>query len=341
MKNKLFLLTLVVIFSLFLCISCSTDREYNEEDVLPEMVRRLSDKLTSLTNKNIISSDSRVLFVDDGSRDRTWSLIRQFHKQDARFSGLALTRNNGQQNALIAGLMFAMERCDVAISMDSDLQDDVDAIDEMLERYQEGADIVYGVRSDRSHDSCFQRVTSRMFYRMMNKLGTETIYDHAEYRLMSKRAIEGLSKFEEVNLFLRGVIPMVGYSTAIVTYNRNERFAGESKYCFKKLLALAIEAITSLSVKPLRLISMVGSYIFVMFMASFLWCIAQQECFAGVICSVWCVGGLILVALGILGEYIGKIYLETKGRPRYLVREFLEKSNNTDKNNIQTQSNTK
>lgn len=310
---------------LYIVIPC-----YNEEDVLPEIVRRLGDKLTSLTKNGLINAKSRVLLVDDGSSDGTWALIRHFHNRDARFSGLALTRNNGQQNALMAGLMFAKERCDVAISMDADLQDDIDAIDDMLEHYQKDIDIVYGVRSDRSSDTRLKRWTSLAFYRLMNKLGTETVYDHAEFRLMSRRALEGLSQFGEVNLFLRGIVPMIGYPTAIVTYQRGERFAGETKYSFKKLLNLTIEAITSLSVKPLRLIGVVGAGLFVVF-GIMLLCNTSQECFTSAIYSIWCVGGLILMALGVLGEYIGKIYLETKHRPRYLIREAIEHENSKRK----------
>lgn len=311
---------------LYIVVPC-----YNEEEVLPETSRRLAAKLTSLTESGKISPQSRVLMVDDGSKDRTWELICRLHQEDERFSGVALTRNRGHQNALLAGLMTAMERCDVAISMDADLQDDIGAVDAMLDRYHEGADVVYGVRSDRSTDSAFKRATARGFYRLMNKLGAETVYDHADYRLMSRRALEGLSRFEEVNLFLRGIVPMVGYPSAVVTYQRGERFAGESKYPLKKMLSFAVEGVTSLSVKPLRMVTGLGFFVFLVSVAMLLWFVFQWAIgetvpgWASIVCSIWGIGGLILLALGVLGEYIGKIYLETKARPRFLIREVVER----------------
>lgn len=305
---------------LYIIIPC-----YNEEEVLPEIVRILSTKLTSLTRMGLISQDSKVLLVDDGSSDKTWSLICRFHQQDSRFSGISLSRNRGQQNALLAGLMFAMDRCDMAISMDADLQDDVNTIDKMIARYLEGADIVYGVRSDRSKDSGLKRNTSWAFYKLMSMLGTETIYDHAEFRLMSKRALEGLSKFGEANLFLRGIIPMIGYNTDTVTYQRGERLAGESKYSFEKLLSLAVEAITSLSTKPLKMIGSIGFFVFLISVLCLLTGGIHKDSIKVMTGSVWCVGGLILLGLGVVGEYIGKIYLETKARPRYLIKEIKEK----------------
>ena len=310
---------------LYIVVPC-----YNEEEVLPETARRLAAKLTALTDAGTISPQSRVLLVDDGSKDGTWPLICALHEKDPRFSGVALTRNRGHQNALLAGLMTAMERCDAAISMDADLQDDIDAVDAMLEKFHAGADIVYGVRSDRSTDSAFKRATARGFYKLMNGLGAETVYDHADYRLMSRRALEGLAQFGEVNLFLRGMVPLVGYPTAVVTYQRGERFAGESKYPLKKMLSFAVEGVTSLSVKPLRLVTGLGFCIFAVSLFMLLWFIVQWAAggtlpgWASVICSIWGIGGLILLALGVLGEYIGKIYLETKARPRYLIREVVE-----------------
>lgn len=304
---------------------------YNEEEVLPETSRRLKEKLACLIAAEKISPKSRVLFVNDGSRDRTWELICDLHREDAIFSGLDLTRNRGHQNALLAGLMFAKEKCDMAISMDADLQDDVDAVDRMIEEYVVGCDIVYGVRSSRKKDSFFKRFTAESFYRLMNFLGAETVFNHADYRLMSKRALEGLSQFREVNLFLRGIVPMIGYRTGTVEYERGERFAGESKYPLKKMLSFAMEGITSLSVKPIRYITLLGFLIFlvsIIMLITFVveWALHMTVAgWASVICSVWAIGGLILLSLGVIGEYIGKIYLETKDRPRFLIREVLDR----------------
>lgn len=310
---------------LFLVVPC-----YNEEEVLPETARRLGDKLAALTAAGKISPDSRVLFVNDGSKDRTWELIRGLHARDPRFLGADLTRNRGHQNALLAGLMTAKDRCDMAISMDADLQDDVDAVDAMVDAYHQGCDIVYGVRSSRKKDTFFKRFTAEAFYRLMNRLGAETVFNHADYRLMSRRALEGLSQFKEVNLFLRGIVPMIGYTTGTVEYERGERFAGESKYPLKKMVAFALEGITSLSTKPIRMVTGLGFLIFLVSILMLIYSIVRWATgatilgWASVICSVWAIGGLILLSLGIIGEYIGKIYLETKGRPRFLIRELLE-----------------
>ena len=310
---------------LFLVVPC-----YNEEEVLPETARRLGDKLAALTAAGKISPDSRVLFVNDGSKDRTWELIRGLHARDPRFLGADLTRNRGHQNALLAGLMTAKDRCDMAISMDADLQDDVDAVDAMVDAYHQGCDIVYGVRSSRKKDTFFKRFTAEAFYRLMNRLGAETVFNHADYRLMSRRALEGLSQFKEVNLFLRGIVPMIGYTTGTVEYERGERFAGESKYPLKKMVAFALEGITSLSTKPIRMVTGLGFLIFLVSILMLIYSIVRWATgatilgWASVICSLWAIGGLILLSLGIIGEYIGKIYLETKGRPRFLIRELLE-----------------
>lgn len=310
---------------LFLVVPC-----YNEEEVLPETARRLGDKLAALTAAGKISPDSRVLFVNDGSKDRTWELIRGLHACDPRFLGADLTRNRGHQNALLAGLMTAKDRCDMAISMDADLQDDVDAVDAMVDAYHQGCDIVYGVRSSRKKDTFFKRFTAEAFYRLMNRLGAETVFNHADYRLMSRRALEGLSQFKEVNLFLRGIVPMIGYTTGTVEYERGERFAGESKYPLKKMVAFALEGITSLSTKPIRMVTGLGFLIFLVSILMLIYSIVRWATgatilgWASVICSVWAIGGLILLSLGIIGEYIGKIYLEAKGRPRFLIRELLE-----------------
>ena len=310
---------------LYIVVPC-----YNEEEVLPETSRRLKEKLEALISAGAISAESRVLFVNDGSRDKTWSLIEGLHRSDPRFSGVNLTRNRGHQNALLAGLMTAKDRADMVISMDADLQDDIDAVDAMVEKYYGGCDIVYGVRSSREKDTFFKRFTAEGFYRLMNFLGAETVFNHADYRLMSKRALEGLAQFREVNLFLRGIVPMIGYTTGTVEYERGERFAGESKYPLKKMLSFAMEGITSLSVKPIRYITGLGFLIFAVSILMLIYSIVRWATgatiigWASVICSVWAIGGLILLSLGGIGEYIGKIYLETKGRPRFLLREVLE-----------------
>ncbi len=310
---------------LYIVVPC-----YNEEEVLPETSRRLREKLEGLMAAGMISEKSRVLFVNDGSRDKTWSLIEALHEENHLFSGVNLSRNRGHQNALLAGLMTARERCDMAISMDADLQDDVDAVDGMLERYYAGCDIVYGVRSSRKKDTFFKRFTAEGFYRVMNFLGAETVFNHADYRLMSRRALEGLAEFREVNLFLRGIVPMIGYTAGTVEYERGERFAGESKYPLKKMLAFAMEGITSLSTKPIRYITGLGFLIFAVSILMLIYSIVRWATgatilgWASVICSVWAIGGLILLSLGVIGEYIGKIYLETKGRPRFLIREVLD-----------------
>lgn len=311
--------------TLYIVVPC-----YNEEAVLPETSKRLKAKLEQLMRQGRVSPASRVLFVNDGSRDRTWELIAQLHQQSHLFCGVDLTRNRGHQNALLAGLMTAREKADMVISMDADLQDDVDAVDQMVDKYLEGVDIVYGVRSSRKRDSFFKRTTAEGFYRVMNALGAETVFNHADYRLMSRRALDGLAQFTEVNLFLRGIVPMIGYRTDVVEYERGERFAGESKYPLKKMLSFAMEGITSLSVKPLRMITALGFLIFMVSIVMIIYNLAQWFAghtvtgWASLACSLWAIGGLILLALGVIGEYIGKIYLETKGRPRFLIRQVLE-----------------
>ena len=310
---------------LYIVVPC-----YNEEEVLPETARRLKEKMEALIAAGRISEESRVLFVNDGSRDKTWSMIEGLHRADRRFSGVNLTRNRGHQNALLAGLMTAKDRADMVVSMDADLQDDIGAVDAMVEQYDAGCDIVYGVRSSREKDTFFKRFTAEGFYRVMNFLGAETVFNHADYRLMSKRALEGLAQFKEVNLFLRGIVPMIGYTTGTVEYERGERFAGESKYPLKKMLSFAMEGITSLSTKPIRYITLLGFLVFVVSLLMLVYSIVRWAHgatvigWASVICSVWAIGGLILLALGVIGEYIGKIYLETKERPRFLIKEVLD-----------------
>ena len=316
--------------TLYIVVPC-----YNEEEVLPETARRLGDKLKSLMNAGKISPQSRVLFVNDGSKDKTWEIITRLHGENPLLCGADLSRNRGHQNALLAGLMTAKDRADMVISMDADLQDDVDAADAMVDKYLAGADIVYGVRSSRKTDTFFKRTTAEAFYRMMDLLGAETVFNHADYRLMSRRALEGLSQFKEVNLFLRGIVPMIGYPCDTVEYQRGERFAGQSKYPLKKMVAFALEGVTSLSVKPLRMITGLG---FLVFLASLVmiaynvvrWATGNTVAgWASLACSVWFIGGLILLSLGVIGEYLGKLYLESKGRPRYLIGQVLDGEDET------------
>ena len=310
---------------LYIVVPC-----YNEEEVLSETARRLGAKLRSLMSTGKIGPQSRVLFVNDGSKDGTWQEILRLHKENHLFCGVDLSRNRGHQNALLAGLMTAHEKADMVISMDADLQDDVDAVDAMVDKYLEGVDIVYGVRSSRKKDSFFKRTTAEAFYRLMNCFGAETVFNHADYRLMSRRALEGLAQFKEVNLFLRGIAPMIGYRTDVVEYQRGERFAGESKYPFHKMFSFAMEGVTSLSTKPIRYIAGLGFFIFLVAAAMLVYSVVRWATgatimgWASVMCSVWAIGGLILLSLGIIGEYVGKLYLESKGRPRFIIREILD-----------------
>lgn len=314
--------------TLYVVIPC-----YNEEEVLLETSKRIKEKILYLIESGKISKKSRVMFVNDGSKDKTWKLIKELHNEDKLFCGVNLSKNRGHQNALLAGLMSAKDKADMVISMDADLQDDINAIDEMIEKFLFGCDIVYGVRSKRKKDSFFKRFTAEGFYRLMNFLGANTIFNHADYRLMSKRALEGLSNFEEVNLFLRGIVPMVGYPSDIVYYERNERFAGESKYPLKKMLAFAIDGITSLSTKPIRLISLLGVIIFLISIIMIIYIFVQLflnhtvSGWASLSASMWGIGGLILLSVGVVGEYVGKIYLETKQRPRFIIESILSDEN--------------
>lgn len=317
---------------LYLVVPC-----YNEEEVLPETSRRLKEKLLSLIEQKKISIKSRVMFVNDGSKDRTWAIIQELHRNDRFFCGVNLSRNRGHQNALLAGLMTAKEKADVVISMDADLQDDINAMDEMIDKYLGGCDIVYGVRSSRKKDSFFKRFTAESFYRLMNCLGVHMVFNHADYRLMSKRALEGLAQFEEVNLFLRGIVPMIGYPSDIVYYKRGQRLAGESKYPLKKMLSFAGEGITSLSIKPIRLVFLLGILVFLISIGMLIYIIVQfllghtVSGWASISVSVWAIGGLTLLSIGVVGEYIGKIYLETKNRPRFLIESVLTEEDNQDK----------
>lgn len=309
---------------LYVVIPC-----FNEEEVLTETSIRLKSKMENLIKRKMISRESKIVFVNDGSKDKTWQIIEELHKGDKIFGGINLSRNRGHQNALLAGLMTVKNIADMVISMDADLQDDIDAMDDMVEKYLNGIDIVYGVRSSRKKDTFFKKVTAEGFYKIMKFLGADTVFNHADYRLMSRRAIEGLAQFKEVNLFLRGVIPLIGYPSDFVYYERGERFAGESKYPLGKMISFATEGITSLSTKPIRLITTLGFLIFTVSIAMLIYSFIRYFMGATIIgwttlmVSVWAIGGLILLSLGVVGEYIGKIYLETKGRPRFIVEQFL------------------
>ena len=311
---------------LYMAIPC-----YNEEEVLHETAKRLEEKYYELKKNGKISDKSRVVFIDDGSRDRTWEIIEELHEQNEMFSGIKLSRNRGHQNALLCGLMTVRELADAVISMDADLQDDINAIDGMIDKYTEGCDVVYGVRSARTTDTFFKRFTAEGFYKLMNMMGANIVFNHADFRLMSKRALEGFSEFKEVNLFLRGIVPMVGYKSDIVTYERAERFAGESKYPLKKMLAFAFEGITSLSTKPIKLITGIGFIIFAVSIIMVIYNIirffmgATVPGWASLAVSIWALGGIQLISIGLIGEYIGKIYLESKHRPRYIVEKFINK----------------
>ena len=307
---------------LYIVIPC-----YNEEAVLPITAPQFLDKVKNLAAAGKISEDSRVLFVNDGSRDDTWKIIKDLAKQDPHYLGISQSRNRGHQNAVLAGLMEAKDRCDITISIDCDGQDDINAMDEMVEKYLEGYDVVYGVRSSRETDSFFKRFTAQSFYKLLSAMGAEVVYNHADYRLMSARVLKEFANFREVNLYLRGLVPLVGFRSTTVSYSRAERIAGESHYPLKKMLGLAIDGITSLSVKPLQMITGFGVFVAVVSFIGCLWALITALCgkavagWASMTCIVCFVSGVQLVCLGIIGEYIGKIYLETKERPRYIISE--------------------
>ena len=311
--------------SLYIVIPC-----YNEEEVLPITAPMFLEKINSLIAQGLCSEKSRVLFVNDGSKDSTWTVIQELAEKNEKIIGLTLSRNRGHQNALLAGLMWAKDRCDVTISIDCDGQDDINAMDEFMKNYHDGCHVVYGVRSKRDTDTFFKRFTAEGFYKFMHIMGAETVFNHADYRLMSKEALEGLAQFKEVNLFLRGQVPMVGYKSTSVYYERNERIAGESHYPFSKMLNLALNGITSLSVKPLRYITGIGlimSVISFMIMIYAIWEKFFGDTVAGwtsMIAIMCFIGGIQLLCLGIIGEYIGKIYSETKARPRYIIEKTTE-----------------
>ena len=313
--------------TLYVVVPC-----YKEEAVLPETAKRLREKLHALIDQGKIASGSRILFVNDGSKDRTWEIIEGLHAQDPIYSGVNLSRNRGHQNALLAGLLTAVQYADMMVSMDADLQDDINAMDAMIDRYHEGYDVVYGVRSARKTDTAFKRMTAEGFYKLMRAMGVEIVFNHADYRLMSRRAVEGLAQFEEVNLFLRGIVPQIGYPWTCVEYERAARFAGESKYPLKKMIAFALDGITSFSVKPMRLILSVGAVIFGLSLIALLWALIAKLSghsvggWTSLMCSIWMIGGIQLLSLGVIGEYIGKIYSETKRRPRFIIERVLNKT---------------
>ncbi|MBS5481582.1 MAG: glycosyltransferase family 2 protein [Clostridiales bacterium] len=310
--------------TVYLVIPC-----YNEEAVLPETVKRLTDKLQRMIDSGRADENSRFLLVDDGSKDKTWELITGFCRENVYCSGLKLAHNRGHQNALLAGLLAAKDKADCAISLDADLQDDIEVLDQFVDKFHEGCDVVYGVRNKRDTDSFFKRSTARGFYKVMHILGVDVVYDHADYRLMSRRALDALSEYHEVNLFLRGIVPLIGYRSDYVFYDRHERFAGESKYPLKKMISFALDGITSFSVKPLKLISNLGILISCLSVLGLLYALISYftgNAVAGwtaIVCSIWLLGGIQLLCIGVLGGYIGKIYSEVKARPRYRIEEFL------------------
>lgn len=307
---------------LYIVIPC-----YNEQEVLPITAPMFLNKLHELAEKKLVSENSRILFVNDGSSDGTWDIIRTLAASDEHYIGISQSRNRGHQNAVLAGLMEAKDRCDISISIDCDGQDDINAMDDMVRAYLDGCDIVYGVRNDRETDSFFKRTTAQGFYRFLSAMGAEIVYNHADYRLISARALHELAKFKEVNLFLRGMVPLVGFKSTSVEYKRAERIAGKSKYPLRKMLALAGDGITSLSIKPLRLIMSFGVIVALLSFVGVIWAIIAALAgravagWASMTCIICFVSGVQLICMGIIGEYIGKIYMETKQRPRYIISE--------------------
>ena len=313
--------------TLYIVVPC-----YKEQEVLPETSRRLKEKVLALRAQGKISDKSRIMFVNDGSSDDTWPIICRLHEQEPElFSGVNLSRNRGHQNALLAGLMTAVNFADMVISMDADLQDDINAVDAMVDHYHEGYEVVYGVRSKRDTDTFFKRFTAEGFYKVMKALGVDIVFNHADYRLMSRRAVEGLAQFKEVNLFLRGIVPQIGYKWTTVTYERAERFAGESKYPLKKMLAFAADGITSFSVKPIRLVLTIGIVVFMVSIVMMIYALVSKLMghtsagWTSLMGSIWMIGGIQLLSLGVIGEYVGKIYKESKHRPRYIIESVLNK----------------
>jgi len=310
---------------------------YNEEEVLPMSIETLMDTLSCMISEHKIAPNSFLLFVNDGSRDKTWTILKEAYTGYDNIFAIQLARNVGHQNALLAGLCMAKEHADMVVSIDADLQDDVNAIGEMVDAYRDGCDIVYGVRSSRKKDSLFKRQSAQMFYRFLSIMGVETVYNHADFRLMSKRALEELSKYEESNLYLRGMIPLLGYQTRDVLYERKERMAGESKYPLKKMLSLAFDGITSFSTKPITMIVTLGVTVLLICLLAAVYAFVSyyqgnvEKGWTSLILSIWFIGGVQLISIGIIGEYIGKIYKEVKKRPKYNIETFLYKENGEDK----------
>ena len=310
---------------LYIVIPC-----YNEEAVIRETAKRVAMKMQQLYDQALICAESRILFVDDGSKDMTWPMIEALHAENPVYQGVKLSRNKGHQNALVAGLSVAVKRADMIISMDADLQDDIGAVDGFIAKYYEGCEVVYGVRSAREKDTFFKKFTAQGFYKLMQAMGVDIVYNHADYRLMSKRAVEELLKFKEVNLFLRGIVPLVGFKSDTVYYERAERFAGESKYPLKKMLAFAMDGITSFSIKPIRLITTLGFFIFVVSLCMLGYSLIRHFTghtsigWSSMFVSIWAIGGLQILAIGVIGEYIGKIYMETKERPKFIIEKELD-----------------
>ncbi|MBU3107426.1 glycosyltransferase family 2 protein [Clostridium gasigenes] len=309
---------------IYLVVPC-----YNEEEVLCETAKRLELKMKTLIDNKDINEYSRVIFVDDGSKDKTWSIIEELKNNNELFGGIKLSRNKGHQNALLAGLMTVKDECDAVISLDADLQDDINVIDKFIEKFYEGCEVVYGVRSDRKSDTFFKRSTAQGFYKVIKFLGVDIIYNHADYRLMSRKALDSLAEFKEVNLFLRGIVPLVGFKSDIVSYERNERFAGESKYPLKKMISFAFEGITSFSVKPIRLVLVMGIIMFFSSLTALAYFLLTWingytvQGWTTVVASIWMLGGIQLLCLGVIGEYVGKIYIEVKSRPKYIIDQFI------------------
>lgn len=313
---------------LYIVVPC-----YNEEEVLPETTKILTKKVDKLIKDKNINKNSKILFVNDGSKDNTWNIIKDNSKENKLVTGISLSKNRGHQNALLAGLLTAKSHADIIISMDADLQDDISAIDEMLEKYQEGNEIVYGVRKTRKKDSFFKKTTALIFYKLMSFLGVDCIYNHADYRLTSKKVLNALEEYGETNLFLRGIIPTIGYKSDIVYYDRGERYAGKTKYPLKKMISFAVEGITSFSIKPLTMICHIGIIILIVSIIIMIYSIVRKVTgntvtgWAFLSISIWFIGGLQMTSIGIIGEYIGKIYYETKKRPRYIISENLLDNN--------------
>ena len=311
--------------TLYIVVPC-----YNEEEVLHETTKRLTDKLNRMIKNKLISDKSKILYINDGSKDKTWELIEELNRKNNYVEGVKLSRNRGHQNALLAGLMTAKDYADIIVSMDADLQDDIEVLDDFIKEYENGAEIVYGVRSSRKKDTFFKRNTAQLYYKLMSKLGVDIVYNHADYRLMSKRAVEELEKYKEVNLFLRGIVPLIGFKTAIVKYERNERFAGESKYPLKKMLSFALEGILSFSVKPLRIITSLGlivssiSLLFLIYVIIGHFVNGNVDGWTTIVVLICFFGSFQIFCIGIIGEYIGKIYSETKQRPRYSIEEYID-----------------